>query len=507
MGRSGMDHSRRHAGGAAVASASEAAEPGANPVGRAERLMFHSIMVLLLVVLCAAGYGLLRHRQESRRAWLTSEFEAIVRLKADRIRDWHRERWADAQAIRNAPFLGAHAHALAAGTADPALRAALAGWLRSVVNAYGYGGAVLLDASMRPLLSEPESVADRDSSLREWLRTLPPDVGQVWSAMHRDDAGAPHLDLYVPIPESDRAGRPGGVLLRIDPRRNLFPMLRDTGADLASCEFILLQRGPGRLSYLSGDLGPGRPAEAGVPGRAGVDALCQRVVEGRERLVEATDHRGIPSLGTGRPIPDTTWYLVVRMDRAVFEESLSTEAWKVGGMGVSVLLFAGTLLGIVWRRRREQLRRQQHRANEERLRLATRLGLIMEHARDAIIILDADRRIIEVNDRAVELLGYSRDELQGMHAREVRATGQEAAFEAELAATHGPAGALYETVHRRKDGTTLPMEVSARAVQIDGALHYLSVLREISERKAHERQLERLSRLHRMLSQVNQAIA
>jgi len=47
-------------------------------------------------------------------------------------------------------------------------------------------------------------------------------------------------------------------------------------------------------------------------------------------------------------------------------------------------------------------------------------------------------------------------------------------------------GAIYETIHRRRDGTAFPVEISARAVTLDGAAYSQAIIRDITERKRAE---------------------
>ena len=56
-------------------------------------------------------------------------------------------------------------------------------------------------------------------------------------------------------------------------------------------------------------------------------------------------------------------------------------------------------------------------------------------------------------------------------------------------------GVLFETVHRRKDGTLFPVEVSSRGVQIGGDRVLLSIVRDITERKRAEEERKDLMRM------------
>jgi len=123
------------------------------------------------------------------------------------------------------------------------------------------------------------------------------------------------------------------------------------------------------------------------------------------------------------------------------------------------------------------------RASEERFRI------IFEHANDAIHIDTADDTILDVNPRMCELMGYSRDELLTMRipdlqAPELRATGCVVAVEQ---AQHGDT--LFESLNLHRNGQRIPVEISvARVARPQGDL-YVSVIRDITERKRAEEAL------------------
>ena len=91
-----------------------------------------------------------------------------------------------------------------------------------------------------------------------------------------------------------------------------------------------------------------------------------------------------------------------------------------------------------------------------------RYELLAQHTRDIILFLNGeDGRVLEANLAALSAYGYARDELLSLTIHDLRATearGETARQMAEAA----DKGVLFETVHRRKDGTTFPVEVSSR---------------------------------------------
>ncbi|CAN5757765.1 hypothetical protein BH11MYX4_BH11MYX4_11800 [soil metagenome] len=132
-------------------------------------------------------------------------------------------------------------------------------------------------------------------------------------------------------------------------------------------------------------------------------------------------------------------------------------------------------------------RRKEHELSSRRYEL------LREHASEILLFIDSkDGRILEANRAAGAAYGYSREELLGMSVRELRqdAAGIEAQFRK---ATQG--SILFEAVHRRKDGSYFPVEVSSRPTQIGGGEVLLSVIRDITERRALQAKLLEADRL------------
>ncbi len=117
---------------------------------------------------------------------------------------------------------------------------------------------------------------------------------------------------------------------------------------------------------------------------------------------------------------------------------------------------------------------------------------LFEHANDSIIVADPETHmIVEANEMAAKKLGYSVEQLVGMRVEEITADeAQNNLFEIRKNLfTKGHA--IFETVHRHKDGTWLPVEVSSRRISLDGKTLFLSFVRDISERKRAEELLVR----------------
>lgn len=118
---------------------------------------------------------------------------------------------------------------------------------------------------------------------------------------------------------------------------------------------------------------------------------------------------------------------------------------------------------------------------------------LFAHAHDAIIIFAADdERILEVNQRACEMYGFARDEMVGASLEQLSKNvplGKERIRETLASGTHG----TFETVHVRKDGRELTVEVNAAVLEHRGRAAILSINRDISERRALEQAVREMA--------------
>jgi two-component system, cell cycle sensor histidine kinase and response regulator CckA len=128
------------------------------------------------------------------------------------------------------------------------------------------------------------------------------------------------------------------------------------------------------------------------------------------------------------------------------------------------------------------------RASESRFRA------IVEHAADAFLLFDQRLRVVDVNRRACDSLGYSRAELVGKHARELAVESEASAMEQLAERVWTGDSVTLETEHRHKDGSTFPVEIRAARVD-DGAPHLLALVRDVTARKQLDDRLRQTQKL------------
>ncbi|HTL88275.1 MAG TPA: GAF domain-containing protein, partial [Leptolyngbya sp.] len=130
-----------------------------------------------------------------------------------------------------------------------------------------------------------------------------------------------------------------------------------------------------------------------------------------------------------------------------------------------------------------------HRKQAEKA--LARYQLLSEYSRDIVLYFRSTGQILEANQAAVQSYGYDRAELLTLNIRDLRLI-ETLSYMPEQFEQASQQGILFETVHRRKDGSAFPVEVSAQSAVIGGEKVVLSVIRDITERKQAEAERERL---------------
>ena len=125
-------------------------------------------------------------------------------------------------------------------------------------------------------------------------------------------------------------------------------------------------------------------------------------------------------------------------------------------------------------------------AEDELRKTEARFRSFVDHATDGFFLFDEHQALLDVNRQACESLGYSREEMIGMHPRDFDAGLDPASIARIGERIEAGETVTFETLHRRKDGTVFPVEVRARQFPLGARPFRLSLARDITERKRAE---------------------
>ena len=155
--------------------------------------------------------------------------------------------------------------------------------------------------------------------------------------------------------------------------------------------------------------------------------------------------------------------------------------------------YAGALAGVMDITERKQA--------EEELRLRAQL---LDSASDTIFMVDFDGNFVYLNEAAWKTRGYTRDEMMGINLHALDTPKYEKLIESRMRNLMGNGQCIFESEHRRKDGSVMPVEINAHIVESGGRKLVLSVIRDITERKQAEEALKESEEKYRSIYENTQ---
>ena len=150
------------------------------------------------------------------------------------------------------------------------------------------------------------------------------------------------------------------------------------------------------------------------------------------------------------------------------------------------------------------------RSRHDRERAEAQLRLfrdLLDRSNDLIYVVDAQSaRILDANDAVIRSLGYAREELLAMRLPDFSLTARTLPWPERLRQIETAGSLVFEGELRRKDGSSLPVEISLSYVRHGETPYLLSVSRDIAERLRQQKLIAHMSRVSRMQSSINSAV-
>jgi PAS domain S-box-containing protein len=475
--------------------------------------------LLVLFMMPAAGIVVggilyLNQRQLRTRQLAHRQLESVADLKLQQISSWRKERLTDANLILAMPYVARRALDAMAQPESAVTRRMFTASLDPLLSGGFYERLLLLDDQLNVRLVHPEggsrALANTGREAAEQaLRT-----GQIGIADLHETAEEAHihLDLVIPLlvrhegdservpaaglPPSPTARAAGLLILQVDAHDFLFPLVQTWPSPSQTAETLLVRREGNEVLFLTE---PRHTNMVAMKLRRPLEDLllpAARALRGDQGIHEGIDYRGVSVVASARQVPDTPWMMVSKVDEAELYAPLRQEALKIGGLALALLLASALGVTALWRRSNEHLLREQLEGQK-------RYQQLFEMESDAIVLVDNQTgRVLEANQAACTLYGYTREEWLTMNHTDVSA---------ETAETRR--AALQEHVqvpvrwHRKRDGTVFPVEISGSHFDWQGRRVHIAAIRDISQRLKAEEALRESERNYReMFNATNDAI-
>jgi diguanylate cyclase (GGDEF)-like protein/PAS domain S-box-containing protein len=466
-----------------------------------------AMTVLIALAIGVLGYVTFGKHKQNIELGAQKNLAGIADLKVNEIVRWRKKQTDDAVMLTENTKLAAIFEGwLRAGAPANADRHWMLSRLKTMKRSQGYSTLGLFDPQGKARLFLDDN--DEDSDYRQQL-TLQAITSRkaFMSDLHLGSSGKPELDLVAPLLFEDR-GRVhvvGALYFEIDPAQFLFPLIQSWPSESETGETLLVHRGNDQEPYYLNELRhrSGTALKLKLP--LDIPNLpATMAAQGKTGFVNGLDYRGHQVVANLRRIPDTDWAMVSKIDEEeIYAPVRQLALWT---SGVTLLLLSAGFAVFWMQMRRVQLAARNRQLRFEKKVLGKRFEDLSKFANDIFLLTDENGRFIEVNDKALETYGYSRKEMLQMCGADMRTAEMADQFSADWQATLAQGRANYETVHRRKDGSSFAVDVSARVLHLDHGKFVQTILRDISKRKDAEQRLHYLAYYDELTGLPNRAL-
>jgi PAS domain S-box-containing protein len=461
-----------------------------------------ALALLLLSVLLVAGWSL---RQEFSRQHEQAQARlgSLAELRASQLESWLQQWQSQARYLSSSQVL-AELYLAWTAQGDQAAGDRLLARMVQFRQANDADSVLLVSAEGRALARElPAQRAISDELQRAVQAAVATGQPTLTSIYRREDTELPlRLEIAVPLAGGGLPVR-GLVVLRVDPRRVLFPMLAVWPVPSNSGETALWRRVDDRLLALTdlrlraGDTA----AQLSEPLATSRLALA-RVLRGEAAagaVFEAMDYRGVPVLATVRPVQGSDWLLVTKQDLV----EVRAPAWRHARVvaAASLLAMLGLVLGgrLWWQRQLLAQTRQEAEAQRQRLDALGLLDAIARSSQDAIYAKDLQGRYTFYNLAAARHVGRDPADVLGRTDAELFDAATAAALQAnDRAVLAAGTSLVFEETLVGDDPDRVVLsakgplfDAAGQAIGVFGVSHEMTSLRRaeraLREREAHYR--------------------
>lgn len=434
----------------------------------------------------AGGYYFYKTQTRQLQENAESELRAVSQLKIDQIVQWCSERMGDA-------YLTMESLDVTADIENPDVQAKVLRKFNSLKNHYQYSNVFLTDSSGEILLGTENNLhsitMETKNAIEIALKTNRPAIAD----LHYNNASLNYVEWNIVVPLTDSTGKDrrltGAIILSIDARKYLYPLIQSWPLPSRTAETLIVRRKENDVLFLNELRHKKNTALKLTIPLSKTEVPAVRVVLGGRGIYKGVDYRGQNVLSYLAQIPGTSWYMVTKIDT---DEAFAFARYRAGfiiAITLLLLLISLTAMSLLWKVTQKKYYQNLYESELEKKALRKHFEYLVKYANDIIILADDNLRIIEANERALSEYGYSKEEMTGLHLINLIAETNESQFHERLNELKEKTSYLQEGMHKRKDGSIFPVEISGRHITIDEVPYFQGIIRNISERKQAEKAL------------------
>lgn len=447
------------------------------------------LMLIGAVILLALNFNITQANKilEETGAQLTT----LAELKANQITLWKQERIIDAQTIQTDRVFAETVISLVEDRTDLTLLREIQDRLRGLLLDPNYSSIFLTDQDGNIIIQIGNIQQSSDSHVQLYLEEAESSREIFVTDLHLDNEGYAHMGLITPLTQPGNVDQPAlaYIIFIIAPDPILYPLIQNLPTSAQTAETLLVRRDNESVLFLN-DLRykENSALKFSIPVNE-TEVPAVMAIKGTTGVVVGEDYRGVPVMASIKPVDGTNWFLIAKYDLDEIYRPIQRVYWLTSLAAIFFLFSSVLAMTLIWRKQSEKIIRGLSDSETKRRSLEAKYLTLFSQANDAIVLVDDSGKIIDVNERAIQMYGYSREELLSLSVQELREPSSAQKVSNDMEGVRTGTANVFQTTHRKKNGELLDVDVSSSYLSIGGKGFFQSIVRDVTEQKLAEERL------------------
>ena len=436
---------------------------------------------------------------------VSNQLTTLGRMKSTQISLWKQERIVDGQTLQTDHSFSQSISLLLNDLNNLSLIQENQARLKALLLDPNYSSIILYDKDGNRIMRvgdlEDEPTAATKVSIRE--TSLSHEI--MISDLYRAVDGSVKMDMLVPIfPVGQENESPiAFVDFSISPNALLYPLIQDLPDENLSSETLIVQAKGDEVLFLNNLRYTENAAlNLSIPlTREDVPAVL--AVLGVTGIEYGNDYRGVPVMAYITTVYGTDWKLIAKTDMDEIYEPIRRQNFFIYITVILMVVSSILIITYLWRLKTIQIARGLSDSENKRKSLEEKYLMLFNQANDAILLIQEDGKIFEVNDQALKLYGYTKEEFLTLTVADLRDVPTSGQIATDMERVKSGKTHYFETKHRKKNGDVFVVDVSSRFLELEGKGFFQSILRDATERIRVEEELRQSAEAFKKAQEVS----
>ena len=388
------------------------------PSGIAFKTLAIVFFVIVTLILLGGGYWVYQVQAKAIHQSSYETIAAIAKMKVGQIAQWRKERLMDiAREASSSGYIDPFTK-IAAHTETPAVMDRMRHAMARARNGEMYSHTIVLSSSGQVLLSTGDDSAPLDAATQRAVTAALAAPGGVISDFFRAPDGKVYIDIVEGVRDAN-GNVLGFIVLRCRAADYLYPLIQSWPTPSRSAETLLVERQGEEVVFLNELRYRSQTALSLRESLSQTGLPAVQAVLGKRGMLDGKDYRGVEVLADLRPIPNTPWFMVAKVDQDEILAELSYRAASIGVIVGALILLAAAATAFVYKRRQAGLYRQLLESKSQRQETQEQFRATLYSIGDGVLTVNTQACITGMNPVAERLTGWTEAEACGKPLDEV----------------------------------------------------------------------------------------